>query len=140
MTDIVMGRRALIAGAVMAAASGCAPRAATPIGTALPALTDAPLYGLIGQLRATPGMRDRLIYLMLDGAVNMPGCLSYVIATDPSDPDAIWVTEAWDSAASHRASLDLFAVKEAIRRARPLIAAFVLSHQVVPVGGIGLKG
>ena len=31
----------------------------------------------------------------------MPGCLSYVVATDPAEPNGIWITEAWDSQASH---------------------------------------
>ncbi len=43
----------------------------------------------------------------------MPGCLSYVVARDPKDPDAIWITEVWDSKESHAASLQLPAVREA---------------------------
>lgn len=101
--------------------------------------SDAPFYGLIGQIRATPGMRDRLIYLLLDGSSNMPGCLSYIVSTDPNDADAIWVTEAWDSEASHKASLALPAVREAITKARPIIAGFGESRVVAPVGGIGLQ-
>ena len=27
----------------------------------------------------------------------MPGCLSYVVARDPTDADAIWITEVWDA-------------------------------------------
>ena len=39
----------------------------------------------------------------------MPGCLSYIVAEDPNDPDALWVTEVWTDEAAHRASLDLAA-------------------------------
>jgi quinol monooxygenase YgiN len=53
--------------------------------------------------------------------------------------DLIWVTEAWDSAESHKASLTLPAVKEAIGRAMPLIAGFEQGATTEPVGGIGLK-
>jgi quinol monooxygenase YgiN len=44
----------------------------------------------------------------------MPGCLSYVIAHDPEDSDALWITEVWASKELHAASLTLPAVTEAI--------------------------
>jgi quinol monooxygenase YgiN len=68
----------------------------------------------------------------------MPGCLSYVVARDPGDPDVIWVSEAWDSAESHKASLKLPQVEAAIAKARPLIAGFDMSVPTEPVGGVGL--
>ena len=43
----------------------------------------------------------------------MPGCFSYVVAADPAEPDALWVTEVWESQASHQASLQLPAVQAA---------------------------
>jgi quinol monooxygenase YgiN len=68
----------------------------------------------------------------------MPGCHSYIVATDPSDAAAIWITEVWDSKASHEASLSLPAVREAITRGKPLIAGFGDSFVTTPVGGHGL--
>lgn len=96
------------------------------------------MYGLIGKMIAAPGERDALIAIMLDGIAGMPGCLSYVVAIDPADEDAIWITEVWDSQESHQASLSLPAVREAIARARPLIAGFGDSTTTEPVGGHGL--
>jgi len=96
------------------------------------------MYGLIGKMTAAPGQRDALIALMLEGTEGMPGCLSYVVATDPEDADAIWITEVWDSQESHAASLTLPAVRETISRARPLIARFEKGTITVPVGGVGL--
>jgi quinol monooxygenase YgiN len=97
------------------------------------------MYGLIGRMRAVAGQRDTVLAILLEDVGDMPGCLSYVVAKDPADADAIWITEAWDSAESHRASLSLPAVQQAIARARPLIAGFD-SHTVTePVGGHGLK-
>ena len=96
------------------------------------------MYGLIGKMLATPGNRDTLVSLLLEGTSGMPGCLSYVIATDPADPNAIWITEAWDSADSHAASLKLPAVQQTIARARPLIAGFGERFVTTPVGGHGL--
>jgi quinol monooxygenase YgiN len=68
----------------------------------------------------------------------MPGCLSYVVAKDPADADAIWITEVWNDRDSHRASLQLPQVQGAIARARPLIAGFDSSVETEPVGGVGI--
>ncbi len=96
------------------------------------------MHGLIGKMRAQPGQRDALVAILLEGTGEMPGCLSYVVAKDPADADAIWITEVWDSRASHDASLQLPAVREAIRRARPLIAGLDSGQETIPVGGLGL--
>ena len=118
--------------------------AATAAAAALPievlAMTDtAYMHGLIGKMRALPGQRDALLAILLEGTQAMPGCLSYVIAKDPMDADAIWITEVWDSRASHQASLQLPAVRAAIQRARPLIAGFEHGQETIPVGGVGLR-
>ena len=68
------------------------------------------MYGLIGKMIAAPGKRDELIAIMLEGVSAMPGCLSYVVARDPANVDWLWITEVWDSQASHKASLSLPAV------------------------------
>jgi quinol monooxygenase YgiN len=68
----------------------------------------------------------------------MPGCLSYVVAKDPADDNAIWITEVWDAEASHAASLSLPAVQQAIARGRPLIAGMGARWVTTPVGGHGL--
>ena len=96
------------------------------------------MHGLIGKMLAAPGQRDALIAILLEGIGGMPGNLSYIVATDPVDENAIWITEVWDSAESHRASLSLPVVREAITRARPLIAGFGDSVTTEPVGGVGL--
>lgn len=97
------------------------------------------MYGLIGKMRAAPGQRDALISILLEGTGEMPGCLSYIVARDPADPDAIWITEVWDDAESHNASLSLPAVQAAIAKGRPLIAGFDSSVPTEPVGGWGLQ-
>lgn len=96
------------------------------------------MYGLIGQMLSVPGKREELIAALRENEGGMPGCLSYVIARDTENPDAIWVSEVWDSAESHRASLELESVKAAITRARPVIAGFGQRIETEPVGGIGL--
>jgi quinol monooxygenase YgiN len=74
----------------------------------------------------------------LVGTEAMPGCLSYIIATDPGDPDALWITEVWDNKESHANSLSLPSVKAAIAKGRPLIAGFSNRVETTPVGGHGL--
>lgn len=96
------------------------------------------MYGLIGKMMATPGNRDALAAIILNGAGTMPGCLSYIVAKDPREENALWVTEVWDSAESHKASLSLPRVREAISKGRPLIASFGDSVQSEPIGGHGL--
>jgi quinol monooxygenase YgiN len=96
------------------------------------------MYGLIGKMTAVTGRRDELIAILLDGIGNMPGCLSYIVAKDPNDANAIWITEAWETKASHDASLSLPKVKDAIAKGKPLIAGFGDSIVTTPVGGQGL--
>ncbi len=96
------------------------------------------MFGLIGRIIARPGNRDTLIAILAPGAGSMPGCLSYIVARDPKHPDAIYVTEAWDSREAHAASLQLPSVQAAIARGRPLIAGFETIAETEPVGGIGL--
>jgi quinol monooxygenase YgiN len=96
------------------------------------------MYGLIGKLRTVAGQRDALAAILLDGTQAMPGCLSYIVATDASDPDALWITEVWNSQADHLASLGLPAVKAAIAKGRPLIAGFGERFETTPLGGYGL--
>lgn len=96
------------------------------------------MYGLIGRMHVVPGKRSVVVAALLDGVHAMPGCLSYVVAEDPGNPDAIWITEVWDSKASHAASLTLPAVQQAIAIARPHITGLTDRAETVPLGGYGL--
>ena len=93
---MALGRReftVLMSGAMTAAVGGCA----------LPAAGDKSqtgarqMYGLIGKMTATPGQREALISLLLEGTEGMPGCLSYIVARDVKEENAIWITEVWDN-------------------------------------------
>ena len=127
-----MIRREFLVTAV-AAAAGARAAGQAPDPKPAPAM-----YGLIGKMSATPGQRDALAAILLASTQAMPGCLSYVIATDPADADALWITEVWDGPASHKASLSLPAVQAATTKARPLIAGFSNRVETVPLGGHGL--
>lgn len=96
------------------------------------------MHGLIGKMTIAAGKRDEVLGILLGSTTAMPGCLSYIIAKDPNDENAVWITEVWDSAESHKASLSRPEVKEAISKARPLITGFSDYVTTIPVGGHGL--
>ena len=123
-------RRAVLAGG-LALAAVAAPSLAQ-------ANEDKPMYGLIGQMKAAPGKRDELAAILSESTEGMPGCLSYIVAKDAADADALWITEVWTDKDSHAASLKLPSVQAAIAKARPIIAGFGHRFETTPVGGVGL--
>ncbi len=82
------------------------------------------MWGMIAKITLQPGKREEMVQILKQSAAEMPGCLSYVVAHDVSNENALWVTELWDREESHKASLSLPAVQAAIPRARPLLANF----------------
>jgi quinol monooxygenase YgiN len=98
------------------------------------------MFGLIVKMTAVSGRRDALADVLLGSVTDMTGCLSYIVARDSANADDLWITEVWDSDASHKASLLLPAVRDAIARGRPLIAAVGNPVITTPVGGHGLPG
>jgi len=99
---------------------------------------ESKMYGLIGKMIVAEGKRDDLIRILLEGVSGMPGCLSYVVAKDPADKNAVWITEVWDSKKSHAASLKLPSVQAAIAKGKPMIVGFGENFVTEPVGGHGL--
>lgn len=130
MKDLEIDRRNVLAAGV----------AVATVGAPLTAMSkeQASMYGLIGQMMAAPGKRDELIAILGEGTQAMPGCLSYIVAKDATNADAIWITEVWTDAEHHAASLKLPSVQAAITRARPIITGFGQRFETVPVGGVGL--
>ena len=97
------------------------------------------MYGLIAKLTAVPGKREELIKTLKESAGDMPGCFSYVVAKDSAEENTLWVTEVWDSEASHDASLLLPAVKNAVPQAKAIVASFEKVAVTSPVWATGLK-
>lgn len=91
------------------------------------------MYGLIVKMTIVPGKRDEMIRILKESAADMPGCFSYVVAKDAVGENVLWVTEVWDSSASHDASLSLQQVKNAIPQAKPLVANFERIAVTTPV-------
>jgi quinol monooxygenase YgiN len=130
MTDLKIERRTVLAGGVAVATVG-APMAAM-------SKEQTSMYGLIGQMMAAPGKRDDLVAILGESTEGMPGCLSYIVAKDATNADALWITEVWVDKEHHAGSLKLPAVQAAIAKARPIIAGFGQRFETVPMGGVGL--
>lgn len=96
------------------------------------------MWGMIAKITLLPGRRDEMIEILKESAADMPGCLSYVVAKDAADENTVWVTEVWDSLASHDASLSLPAVKAAIPRGKAIVSDFERIAVTNPVWGFGL--
>lgn len=99
-------------------------------------------FGMYTKIPAQPGKRDELVELLLEAAEaiqQLPDCYLYLVNVSANEPDVIWVTEVWESAEAHQASLNMESAKEAIKRGLPLIGEPVESIKLVPVGGKGLS-
>ncbi len=96
------------------------------------------MYGLISKITAIDGKRDELSAILIVGLRDMPGSLSYIVANDPANINALWVTEVWANKAAHENSLTLSSVQDAIKIGRPLIAGMERITETQPIGGKGL--
>jgi len=94
------------------------------------------MYGLIAKLTMHSGKREEAIALLTESSQNMPGCFSYVIAADAKDENVLWVTEVWESRASHDASLTLRAVQAAMPKVKTLLANFERVAETEPIAGL----
>jgi len=125
-----ISRRIVVAGVGLTVTS--------PLHASAASMGSAPMYGLIGKMTAQPGRRDELVRILIDGVSGLPGCLSYIVAVDPLEPEVIWITEAWQSKEAHGASLTLPSVRDAISKGRPMIAGMSTVAETAPAGGHGL--
>lgn len=98
-------------------------------------------YGYIGSMRTKPGNRDAVIEILLGGAdgLRAAGCQVYAVCTAPDDGDAVWVTEIWDSAQAHDASLQLPETRAAIARAMPMLTGEFTRRELTVAGGLGVR-
>ena len=88
------------------------------------------MYGLIVKLTSASGRRAELIEVLGgDDSHTVPGCLSFIVAEDVAEEDVLWITEVWDSEASHKASLNL----PPSRAGLPAIETLVVRHETVAV-------
>lgn len=97
-------------------------------------------YSLCGKFTAQAGKRDELLAILTDAANGMEGvtgCHLYIVHTEATNENAIWVYELWDSKEDHDASLKLPGVPEMIAKAMPLINGKPEGYQLEAVAGLG---
>lgn len=96
------------------------------------------MYGLITKLTTVPRRRESVIDVLARRRLPPEGCLSYVVARDPGDPDTLWVTEVWTDAEAHQAALKRPDIKAGFASVLAWIATMHDTVITEPVGGIGL--
>ena len=92
------------------------------------------MFSQINKITAVAGKREEVHRLVMSGSDQMPGCRSYIVASDVENDDVIWVTEVWDSAEMHAASMDIPEVKAAVTQAMPMIAGYETVATTSPAG------
>jgi quinol monooxygenase YgiN len=90
------------------------------------------MFGQINRITTVAGKRDEVVQLVLSGSDNMPGCRSYLVARDADNADIIWVTEVWNSADMHKASMHIPEVEASVEKAMPMIAGFETVATIIP--------
>jgi quinol monooxygenase YgiN len=98
------------------------------------------------KMSAPPGQGDALATVMLQVAGSLratPGCELYAINRAVEDPDAVWVTEVWESQQALDDSIAALRTEEARARlgeVQALLAGSPERIDLQPLGGIGLPG
>jgi len=97
-------------------------------------------YGLNGKLVARPGMRDKVVALLLRDVdkLKAAGCGIYAVSISDKEPDAVFVFEVWVSRLAHDDSLQLPSVKQAITEAMPLLTGEFEGTMLEIAGGLGV--
>ena len=90
----------------------------------------------VGRFGVKPGRRDRLIEILTRpiGELHDHGCLRYDIGVNDDDPDAVFVSEVWESSSAHAAWLELESVRAGISEAMPLLSGEVGGYRFEVVG------
>ncbi|MET3721733.1 putative quinol monooxygenase [Arthrobacter sp. UYEF21] len=90
----------------------------------------------VGSLGTKPGQQDDLVQLLLRpmAGLEAAGCLRYEVGVNPDVPDTVFVSELWQSAEAHQASLQLDSVRAAIAEAMPLLSGEMGGTRFTVVG------
>lgn len=99
-------------------------------------------YLLHGKLTAKQGHQGELAEILLEASKlisGAKGCIVYAIGKDDNEPDAVYVTEVWDSKEDHDNSLNVKGVRELIMKAMPIIDGQPQKGQELAIlGGVGI--
>ncbi len=97
-------------------------------------------YLLHGKLMAKSGHRDALAAILIQASqmvATAKGANFYVVSKDETEPNAVYVTEIWDSKEDHDNSLNVEGVRELIMKAMPILDGLPVKGQELEIlGGI----
>ncbi|WP_315093609.1 antibiotic biosynthesis monooxygenase [uncultured Cellulomonas sp.] len=95
-------------------------------------------HSYVGTMRTLPERRAEVVAILLRdvSALAAVGCRSYVVSVVDDDDDLIAVSEVWESAADHAASLELPSVRAAIAEAMPMLTGEFTGVAGRVVGGL----
>lgn len=95
-------------------------------------------YLLHGKLMAKPGHRDELAAILIQASKLVSaakGANLYVVSKEETEPNAVYVTEIWDSKEDHDASLNMEGVRELIMKAMPILNGLPAKGQELEILG-----
>ena len=95
-----------------------------------------------GKLAAKIGQAEKLAEILVEASklvMKVKGCRLYVVSRTPAEPQAIFVTEIWESKEDHDNSLKLQDVQELIKKAFPILDGMPARGQELEIsGGTGI--
>lgn len=94
--------------------------------------------GVVAHILAKPGQRDALIEALRPLA-RMEGLIDIVVAKDTENPDAVWLTEIWESKELHDAATTGAVFKVALVRLHQVMLKIEQNYKTVPEFGNRLK-
>ena len=95
-------------------------------------------YAYVGSMRTRPGRRDAVIEILLRSAEGLRGPdVTCTCGHLGRRPDAVWVTESWETKKHHDDSLQLPETRAAIAEAMPMLTGEFDGHELTVVGGLG---
>lgn len=99
-------------------------------------------YGLHGHLKTIEGKTQELAEILIKASElvsTAEGCKLYMVGTDETKANTVWITEIWDSKADHDNSLQVPGVRELIGQAMPLLDGPPTAGQELSfLGGFGV--
>lgn len=93
-------------------------------------------FANVGTLGVHPGKQEELVAILTrsNPELESAGCLAYEVGLSEDAPGTVFVSELWESADAHQASLQLPSVRAAIAEAMPLLTGEMGGFQFTVAG------
>lgn len=99
-------------------------------------------YNIFGRFSVQEGKQGTIVEILLEAAESMKalsGCELYIVSTNASEPNHVYVYEVWENEQAHQASLTLDVTQTLIQQARPIITGMERLNTLQALGGKGLN-